>query len=89
MLAGRAGGGRLGREPVADRCLGGLRSVLALEPRQAGKAPLSRLERKHLTLRTRLKRLTFKTICFSKKQLFHDGIIILFTFHFFFGSLYN
>ena len=52
--------------------------------RQAGKKPLQRLERKHLTLRTRLKRLTRKTICFSKKQFFHDGLITLFIFHFFF-----
>ena len=52
--------------------------------RQAGKKLLQRLERKHLTLRTRLKRLTRKTICFSKKQFFHDGLITLFIFHFFF-----
>ena len=52
--------------------------------RQAGKKPLQRLERKHLTLRTRLKRLTRKTICFSKKQFFHNGLITRFIFHFFF-----
>ena len=52
--------------------------------RQAGKKPLQRLERKHLTLRTRLKRLMRKTICFSKKQFFHDGLITRFIFHFFF-----
>jgi len=52
--------------------------------RTAGKAPLQALERKHLTLRTRLKRLARKTLCFSKKQFFHDGLITLFIFHFFF-----
>lgn len=52
--------------------------------RTEGKAALQRLERKHLTLRTRLKRLTRKTICCSKKQFFHDGLITLFIFHFFF-----
>jgi insertion element IS1 protein InsB len=52
--------------------------------RHTGKGPMQRLERKHLTLRTRLKRLTRKTICFSKKQFFHDGLITLFIFHFFF-----
>ena len=51
---------------------------------QKGKAPMQRLERKHLTLRTRLKRLMRKTICFSKKQFFHDGLITLFIVHFFF-----
>lgn len=52
--------------------------------RTEGKAALQRLERKHLTLRTRLKRLARRTICFSKKQFFHDGLITLFIFHFFF-----
>ena len=45
---------------------------------------MQRLERKHLTLRMRLKRLARKTICFSKKQFFHDGLITLFIFNFFF-----
>ena len=45
---------------------------------------MQRLERKHLPLRTRLKRLTRKTICFSKKQFFHDGLTTLFIVHFFF-----
>ncbi|HLL41527.1 MAG TPA: IS1 family transposase, partial [Segetibacter sp.] len=52
--------------------------------RTEGKAALLGLERKPLTLRTRLKRLARKTICFSKKQFFHDGLITLFIFHFFF-----
>jgi insertion element IS1 protein InsB len=63
---------------------GAYQACLPAEQRQAGKAPLQRLERKHLTLRTRLKRLTRKTICFSKKQFFHDGLITLFIFRFFF-----
>jgi len=40
---------------------------------------MQRLERKHLMLRTRLKRLARKAIGFSKKQFFHDGLITLFT----------
>ena len=36
------------------------------------------LERKHLTLRTRLKRLVRKTICFSKSTQMHDLVIGLF-----------
>jgi insertion element IS1 protein InsB len=52
--------------------------------RTEGKAALQGLERKHLTLRTRLKRLARRTICFSKKQFFHDGLITLFIFHCFF-----
>ncbi len=63
---------------------GAYEACLPAEQRQTGKAPMQRLERKHLTLRTRLKRLTRKTICFSKKQFFHDGLSTLFIFHFFF-----
>jgi len=63
---------------------GAYAACLSAEQRQTGKAPMQRLERKHLTLRTRLKRLTRPTICFSKKQFFHDGLITLFIFHFFF-----
>ncbi|MCA6559087.1 MAG: hypothetical protein IM583_21360, partial [Pseudanabaena sp. M114S2SP2A07QC] len=37
-----------------------------------------RIERKHLTLRTRIKRLARKTICFSKSILMHDIVIGLF-----------
>ena len=59
-------------------------ACLPTEQRQVGKAPMQRLARKHLTLRTRLKRLARKTICFSKKQFFPDGLITLFIFHFFF-----
>jgi insertion element IS1 protein InsB len=36
------------------------------------------IERKHLTLRTRLKRLARKSICFSKSTVMHDTIIGLF-----------
>ena len=42
-----------------------------------GQAPMQRLERKHLTRRTRLKRLARRTSCFSNKQFFQDGLITL------------
>ena len=32
----------------------------------------TRIERKHLQLRTRIKRLACKTICFSKSEEMHD-----------------
>ncbi|GAA3955736.1 hypothetical protein GCM10022406_41410 [Hymenobacter algoricola] len=59
---------------------------LPAEQHVEDKAQLQRLERKHLTLRTRIKRLTRKTICFSKKSFFHDGVIALFIHHFFFQT---
>ena len=43
-----------------------------------GKRNTQKIERKHLTLRTRIKRLVRKTICFSKSVLMHDVVIGLF-----------
>ncbi|WP_461073879.1 IS1 family transposase [Spirosoma horti] len=42
------------------------------------KAALQGLELKHLTLRTRLKRLARRTICYSKSVVVHDTAIGLF-----------
>jgi insertion element IS1 protein InsB len=52
-----------------------------------GKANTQRIERKHLTLRTRIKRLARRTIGFSKTELMHDTVIGLFINHFEFGLL--
>ena len=51
-----------------------------LDPQQhtIGKANTQTIERKHLTMRTRIKRLTRKTICFSKFIDLHDIVIGLF-----------
>jgi len=43
-----------------------------------GKRNTQRIERKHLTLRTRIKRLARRTICFSKSVFMHDTVIGLF-----------
>lgn len=43
-----------------------------------GKNNTQKIERKHLTLRTRIKRLMRKTICFSKSERMHDIVIGLF-----------
>lgn len=43
-----------------------------------GKRNTQTIERKHLTLRTRIKRLVRKTICFSKSVVMHDIVIGLF-----------
>ena len=67
---------------------GAYAACLPAAQHHVGKAPMQRLERKHLTLRTRLKRRARRTICFSKKQFFHDGIITVFIFHFFFTLPY-
>ena len=51
---------------------------LPAENHEVGKKKTQRIERKHLRLRTRIKRLTRKTICFSKSEEMHDLVIGLF-----------
>lgn len=50
-----------------------------------GKKNTQKIERNHLTLRTRIKRLARKTICFSKSLEVHKAVIGLFINIFFFG----
>ena len=58
-----------------------------LDPQQhtASKRSTQKIERKHLTLRTRIKRLVRKTICFSKSTQMHDIVIGLFVNRYAFG----
>ena len=51
----------------------------------AGKRNTQKIERKHLTLRTRIKRLVRKTICFSKTTQMHDLVVGLFVNRYAFG----
>lgn len=55
------------------------------EKHEVGKRKTQRIERKHLRLRTRIKRLARKTICFSKLELMHDLVIGLFINRYEFG----
>ncbi len=50
-----------------------------------GKRNTQQIERKHLTLRTRIKRLTRRTICFSRSIQLHDIVIGLFVNRYEFG----
>ena len=58
-----------------------------LDPEQhtISKRGTQKIERKHLTLRTRIKRLVRKTICFSKSTQMHDLVIGLFVNRYAFG----
>ena len=58
-----------------------------LEPskHKVGKQNTQKIENKHLNLRTRIKRLTRKTICFSKTVFMHDLVIGLFINRYEFG----
>ena len=58
-----------------------------------GKTNTQRIERKNLTLRTRIKRLSRKTICFSKSVEMHDIVVTLviniLEFGLYFGSHFH
>jgi insertion element IS1 protein InsB len=58
---------------------------LDADEHQPGKRNTQKIERKHLTLRTRIKRLARKTICFSKSIQMHDIVIGLFVNRYEFG----
>jgi len=50
-----------------------------------GKAQTQKIESKHINLRTRMKRLVRRTICFSKTTTMHDLVIGLFINRYEFG----
>lgn len=64
---------------------GAYKRLLDQQHHTVGKANTQRIERKHLTLRTRIKRLARKTICFSKSEEMHDTVIGLFINRYEFG----
>ena len=60
---------------------------LKADKHQPGKRNTQKIECKHLTLRTRIRRLIRKTICFSKTIQMHDIVIGLFVNWYDFGLL--
>jgi insertion element IS1 protein InsB len=48
---------------------------LDAEQHQVGKEYTQKIERKHINLRTRIKRLVRRTLCFSKTERMHDLVI--------------
>ena len=58
--------------------LGTYQRLLPKEQHEESKRHTQKIERKFLTLRTRIKRLARKTICFSKSEFMHDTVIGLF-----------
>ena len=66
-------------------CWGTYGRHLDPEAHHPGKRNTQNIERKHLTLRTRIKRLVRKTICFSKSVEMHDIVIGLFVNRYEFG----
>ena len=64
---------------------GAYQRYLPAEKHEVGKRKTQRVERKHLQLRTRIKRLARRTICFSKSEVMHDLVIGLFINRYDFG----
>jgi insertion element IS1 protein InsB len=60
---------------------------LAAEQHQVGKEHTQRIESKHVNLRTRIKRLVRRTLCFSKTERMHDLVLGLFINRYEFGRL--
>lgn len=58
---------------------------LPTEKHEVSKKKTQKTERKHLVLRTRIKRLQRKTICFSRSEEMHDIVIGLFINRYEFG----
>jgi insertion element IS1 protein InsB len=58
---------------------------LDAEQHQVGKANTQKIESKHINLRTRIKRLVRRTICFSKTERMPDLVIGLFINRYEFG----
>ena len=58
---------------------------IAPEQHQVGKEQTQKIESKHINLRTRIKRLMRRTICFSKTTAMHDLVIGLFINRYVFG----
>src|SRR5215467_14345598 len=58
---------------------------LDAETHHVGKENTQKIESKHINLRTRIKRLVRRTICFSKTERMHDLMIGLFINRYEFG----
>jgi insertion element IS1 protein InsB len=59
---------------------------LDAEQPQVGKEHTQKIENKHINLRTRIKRLVHRTLCFSKTEQMHDLVIGLFIKRYEFGQ---
>jgi len=58
---------------------------LDAEQHEVGKANTQKIEGKHINMRTRIKRLVCRTICFSKTERMHDLVLGLFINRYEFG----
>ncbi len=54
------------------------RELVSEDKHEIGKKKTQKIEQKHICLRTRIKRLARKTICFSKSEETHDLVVGLY-----------
>jgi insertion element IS1 protein InsB len=59
---------------------------LGADQHRVGQDKTQKIESKHINLRTRIKRLVRRTICFSKTERRHDWVIGLFINRYEFGQ---
>jgi insertion element IS1 protein InsB len=76
---------QLRHHQVLHGWLGCLRAAYRPEHHTIGKEHTQKIESKHINLRTRIKRLVRRTICFSKTEHMHDLVIGLFINRYEFG----
>jgi insertion element IS1 protein InsB len=74
-----------GLEHFSTDAAGVYERYLPVSVHTVGNMYTQQIERKHLTLRTRIKRLARKTICFSKSVFMHATVIGLFVNRYEFG----
>ena len=77
--------GTVWHHEVLHRRLEAYERHLDAEQHQVGKENTQKIESKHINLRTRIKRLVRRTICFSKMERMHDLVIGLFINRYEFG----
>ena len=70
---------------LLHRRVGAYRRHIDPDKHTVGKQHTQKIERKHTTLRARIKRLVRKTICFSKSIQMHDLVMGLFINRFAYG----
>jgi insertion element IS1 protein InsB len=61
-------------------------NLLPTHKHQIGKDETWKIERKNLNFRTHLKRLTRRTICYSKNELIHDNVIGMYIERFYYKT---
>ena len=85
LLEAARAAGTFWHHEVFHRRLGADERHIEAEQHHVGKEHTQKIESKHSNLRTRIKRLVRRTLCFSKTEQMHDLVIGLFMNRYEFG----